>query len=129
MDVKIFVVTQKKVFDLPIGGGYYWIQSGAALGKLIPGIVHDNDSDDNRSKKNPLYSEYSAHYYIWKNTNSDVVGISHYRRFFDNGSFFIKPIKKTQVYLIYPYWIIINFVLCYLTNKTSTCKTYSIISK
>ena len=100
MDVKIFVVTQKKVFDLPIGGGYYWIQSGAALGKLIPGIVHDNDSDDNRSKKNPLYSEYSAHYYIWKNTNSDVVGISHYRRFFDNGSFFIKPIEQNHIELL-----------------------------
>lgn len=96
MKTSIYVITQSKIFDLP--QGYLWIQSGAALQNKISGIIHDCDSEDNRSEKNPFYSEFSAHYYIWKNDNeSDYIGICHYRRFIDNGDFAIKPMTTEKI--------------------------------
>lgn len=57
------------------------IQCGAALNKLISGILHDNDGI-NISEKNGEYCELTAHYYAWKNIEADYYGFCHYRRFF-----------------------------------------------
>lgn len=96
-NTSIYVVTQK-VPCCKLEDHYIWIQSGTNDKNRIDNILHDNDMLDNRADKNKYYSEYSAHYYIWKqDLKSDYIGLSHYRRFFDNGSFSIRPITKKKI--------------------------------
>jgi hypothetical protein len=57
------------------------IQVGAALTDARVCAVTDNNGD-NISEKNRQYCELTALYWIWKNTHSDIVGLSHYRRRF-----------------------------------------------
>ena len=40
-----------------------------------------NDVDDNISNRHKNYGDLSVIYWVWKNTNNDIVGISHYRRY------------------------------------------------
>ena len=62
--------------------GLRFIHVGSALSQhQIKDCVRD-DTGDNISKKNPLYCELTAHYWIWKNDNThSYVGLCHYRRF------------------------------------------------
>lgn len=55
------------------------IQAGAALSEKSIADIKD-DTGENISKKNRMYCEMSAVYWIWKNTNYDWTGIEHYRR-------------------------------------------------
>ncbi len=55
------------------------IQAGAALADVSIADIHD-DTGINISKKNRMYCEMSAVYWIWKNTDHDWIGIEHYRR-------------------------------------------------
>lgn len=43
-----------------------------------------DDTGDTISEKNPLYSEMTAQYWVWKNFHdAEYVGFCHYRRFFN----------------------------------------------
>jgi len=55
--------------------------AGNAIVKANSQIMGD-DSGENISAKNPYYSELTGIYWIWKNTDQDIVGTCHYRRFF-----------------------------------------------
>lgn len=59
------------------------IQVGAALtGQNICGI--QDNTGENISEKNTIYSECTALYWIWKNApRTDYIGLCHYRRHFD----------------------------------------------
>lgn len=56
------------------------IQCGSAINSKIDGIMHD-DEGENISLKNPEYCELTAHYFAWKNIESDYYGFYHYKRF------------------------------------------------
>lgn len=90
MKVSNYIISHKK-FNVPKINGYAPIQVGAE-GKDDLGYIKDN-MGDNISIKNPNYCELTGIYWIWKNDkDSDIIGISHYRRYFAINSFFRKRI-------------------------------------
>lgn len=95
MSTKVYVVSHKKV-NVPDLSGYQPIQVGNSS-QNFDGFIRDN-TNDNISSKNPNYCELSAQYWIWKNTNDDIKGLVHYRRFFeDNIIHFTKKSKLNHI--------------------------------
>ena len=90
-DFAMYVVTHKKlppehVQSLP--EGYKLIHAGRA-GKEDLGYIGDH-TGENISDLNPYLNEITALYWLWKNTSDEIVGLSHYRRFFTaNGKNFL----------------------------------------
>lgn len=84
MKTSIYTISHKK-FKCPDIEGYIPLQVG--LSEDL-NYVRDN-SGDNISDKNKNYCELTGLYWIWKNDkNSDIVGISHYRRYFTTQKIF-----------------------------------------
>lgn len=83
-NVKVYIATHKKA-NLPELKEYVPIQVGAE-GKEKLGYITDN-TGENISNKNPNFCELTATYWIMKNDNSDIVGLTHYRRYFFNNIF------------------------------------------
>ena len=82
MNVKVLVCCHKES-RLPNNEKYLPIHVGKALSKQDLGILCD-DTDDNISLKNSSYCELTGMYWAWKNLKGvDVIGLCHYRRFFD----------------------------------------------
>ena len=76
----IYVVTHKNI-SLKLPENYKII--GVGNNGIINEDLHDN-TGDNISSKNKNYCELTALYWIWKNSNDDIVGLEHYRRMFLN---------------------------------------------
>lgn len=82
--VKIYVMTHKK-FNKPEDDIYIPMHVGKATASEDFGYLGD-DSGDNISDLNCYYGELTGLYWIWKQeTQADIVGICHYRRYFLNG--------------------------------------------
>jgi len=66
----------ESIYNIPI-------QAGAALtDKRVCAINDFDNSEDNISDRNQRYCEMTAIYWAWKNSISDYIGITHYRRRF-----------------------------------------------
>lgn len=79
--IKIFV-SGHKACVLPESGIYIPVQVGAArTATRLKGMTPD-DQGDNISSLNSSFSELTAQYWAWRNTESDYVGACHYRRYF-----------------------------------------------
>lgn len=82
MKVKIFTMTHKK-FQEPQEDIYVPLHVGRA-GKEDLGYQGD-DTGDSISRWNNYYGELTGVYWAWKNeTEADIIGVCHYRRFFLN---------------------------------------------
>lgn len=80
MNIKMIVATHK-AFDVPSDEFYLPVHVGHAVNPVDLGFQRD-DEGDNISHLNRTYCELTAVYWAWKNLDADVVGLSHYRRFF-----------------------------------------------
>lgn len=80
--VKIIVCCHKK--DIMANSSPYMpIHVGKAISNQDLGIIGDNEGE-NISAKNGSYCELTGMYWAWKNLkNVDVIGLCHYRRYFD----------------------------------------------
>ena len=90
MNGKMYVVTHKTAV-IPCLKDYVPILVGA---DIHPEIIEYETVDNlgiNISKKNPNYCELTGIYWVWKNTYSDIIGISHYRRYFTRNSILCNP--------------------------------------
>ena len=76
----MYIAAHKK-FAVPDIEGYVPLEVGAALRDEHFGFIRD-DEGENISAKNPFFCELTAYYWIWKNSDADIVGLSHYRRYF-----------------------------------------------
>lgn len=80
--INVYTVTHTS--DIPpdkIKKPYILIQAGSALAEPLG--YQTDDSGENISEKNRKYCELTALYWIWKNDKtSNIVGMTHYRRFF-----------------------------------------------
>ena len=89
----VFVVTHKQA-DIPSRKGYVPIVVGKNTDVKYPKFTRDNKGD-NIAEKNPNFCELTALYWMWKNTESQIIGLSHYRRYFVDS--YMDEIKKRPV--------------------------------
>ena len=66
---------------MPADPLYLPVLVGAAINDKIEGYTPDN-TGENISALNPMYSELTGLYWAWKNLEADNIGLVHYRRYF-----------------------------------------------
>jgi hypothetical protein len=93
-NIKIYVLTHKK-FNHDADPLYEPLLNGSALFDEDFGYTRD-DTGDNISLQNPYYSELTGQYWAWKNSNVDIIGFCHYRRYFVK-TIFLKKIEKQDI--------------------------------
>lgn len=81
----MYVITHKKT-SIPNIDGYFPILVGADIHPNIKDYDIKDNNGENISNKNPNYCELTGVYWIWKNEQPNIIGISHYRRFFSRKS-------------------------------------------
>ena len=79
--LKIAVATHKK-FQMPTQAGYSPLHVGKSRHTQKLSEYVGDDTGDNISDKNPFFCELTGLYWLWKNTDSEYVGMVHYRRYF-----------------------------------------------
>ena len=80
MEIKVLIATHKN-FKKPEGAFFLPIHVGKE-GKEDLGYIGDN-SGEHISNKNNSFCELTGLYWAWKNESYDVLGLCHYRRYFD----------------------------------------------
>lgn len=75
------IIASHKAYTTPYDKMYLPLHVGAEGKDPLDGFTPDN-TGDNISKKNPYYCELTGMYWAWKNLDSDVIGLVHYRRYF-----------------------------------------------
>ncbi|EXE25489.1 MULTISPECIES: DUF4422 domain-containing protein [Acinetobacter calcoaceticus/baumannii complex] len=80
MKTEIYVATHK-AYTFPDIPEYIPIHVGKALTDLDLNIQGD-DTGENISNLNKSFCELTALYWMWKNSDADIIGLAHYRRYF-----------------------------------------------
>lgn len=97
--IKILVAAHKPDPNIRQDEVYMPIHVGKALHpELELGFQGDN-TGDNISEKNGSYCELTAIYWAWKNfKNVDIIGLAHYRRYFDTSiKDIIRNVQKKKI--------------------------------
>lgn len=92
-DIKIYILTHKKINENYDNTLYYPLLNGSALLNEDFGYIRD-DTGLNVSRLNIYLAELSGQYWAWKNSTCDIIGFCHYRRWFAKNIFFKKIEKK-----------------------------------
>lgn len=79
------MVAAHKDYTFPQDAGYLPVQVGHATSTISLPIAHD-DSGDSISELNRSFCELTGLYWLWKNVEADIYGLSHYRRYFSSAS-------------------------------------------
>ena len=79
--MKIYICCHKHC-QTPTSDVLQPIHAGKAISDTDLDMLCDN-TGDNISIKNRHYCELTAAYWIWKNVKEDIVGLCHYRRYFN----------------------------------------------
>lgn len=123
--IKIMVATHKQ-YEFPDDPGYFALQVGKAISSADLGVLSDGFGV-NISYLNASFSELTGLYWMWKNVDSEYVGLSHYRRYF-------KPFSKTSIsvkgkpiassvdllFLAQEYDVIVSKQRCYFVDTIRT---------
>ncbi len=81
--LKIFVCAHKADSQIRNYGSYIPVHGGKALHPEMDLGFEGDNTGDNISEKNRMYSEWSVIYWIWKNCkDAEYIGLNHYRRYF-----------------------------------------------
>lgn len=83
-NILVYVMNHKLGLQVGSGELYESLHVGKAVSDLDLDMQGD-DTGENISEKNKSFCELTGLYWIWKNTNHEYVGLSHYRRFFAKG--------------------------------------------
>jgi hypothetical protein len=95
----------KKIESFSLPDWITQIQAGAALTTQLIGDIRD-DTGYSISARNTDYSEGTALYWIWKNTQGpEYVGLFHYRRQMAMGKNSLKDIMQYDVVLTVPSYV------------------------
>lgn len=115
MKHQIYVVGHKD-FELPTNDSLYIPLMVGHSKSIINDRYVTDDVGDNISDKNPWYNELTGLYWIWKNSDADVVGICHYRRYFVN------PLGKIENIVfkkdIQPNWLLNKNNIDYILSRS-----------
>ena len=106
-DARLFIA--KTVFDgdfsqpVPLKNYEYILQAGTDLAdtKLSDASFFDN-AGEGISDKNRQFCELTAMYWIWKNSDADVVGLEHWRRRFLLPDNWVEVMKSEGIDVILP---------------------------
>lgn len=93
-NIKIFVLTHKN-FEPPEEDIYIPILNGAISHDDDFGYIRD-DSGDNISDLNNYYAEMTGEYWAWKNSDVEIIGFCHYRRYFAK-NLSLKILEKSDI--------------------------------
>ncbi len=97
MQSRIIVATHKE-YRMPNNDLYLPVHVGACNHEPLPYI--GDDSGCQISDKNPLYCELTGLYWAWKNLPDDIIGLCHYRRYFQEPGKKELLTKKTMLDLL-----------------------------
>ena len=107
--IAIYVLTHKEA-DIPDDDLYVPVLNGSSSHKNYFGYQRD-DLGDNIFHLNNYYAEMTGEYWAWKNSDADIIGFCHYRRYFTK-NISLKLLEKEDVESILNEYDII------LPNKT-----------
>lgn len=88
VNIKIYILTHKKIKERFMEP-YVPLVNGSALLNDDFGYLRD-DTGVNISKLNVYYAELTGQYWAWKNSDAEIIGFCHYRRWFVKGLKFNK---------------------------------------
>ena len=96
MKVQMLIASHKQ-YKMPNNDEIYDpIFVGAASKHNVPDGFQSDDTGDNISSENSHFNELTATYWAWKNSDADVIGLNHYRRYFVSK----KTLKKDFSHLL-----------------------------
>lgn len=75
-------IAAHKPYRMPQDACYLPVHVGAALHPDVCLDMQQDNEGENISEKNGMYSELTALYWLWKNSDAKYKGLAHYRRHF-----------------------------------------------